>query len=243
MNSKDKLFDIKKHPNIFEFNEDVANVFNDMLVRSIPFYNEVQKMFIELVVQFVRPNTNIYDLGCSNGNTLILLAKYIKDPTIKIIGIDNSIAMLNKASQNIVDTIGEDKRISLFEEGLDREVFMENASIVLMNWTLQFVRPPNRNKLLRNIYLSLLKNGILILSEKVLCQSNVFNKLYINLYYDYKKTKKYSELEIARKREALENILIPYEVEEDICLLNESGFSLVDIFFKWYNFVSFVCIK
>jgi tRNA (cmo5U34)-methyltransferase len=120
---------------------------------------------------------------------------------------------------------------------------LSNASVVTMNWTLQFVRPLYREKLIRKINKGLVKNGALILCEKVLVEDSMLNRLYIELYYNFKRRQGYSEMEIAQKREALENILIPYRADENTELLKKSGFRTVDSLFRWYNWASFIAIK
>jgi tRNA (cmo5U34)-methyltransferase len=112
-----------------------------------------------------------------------------------------------------------------------------------MNWTLQFVRPINRLKLMRSIYKGLNKEGIFIMVEKVVVKNSMLNRSYIDLYYNFKKRQGYSELEISKKREALENVLVPYRVEENYELLSSAGFATIDTFFKWYNFCGFVALK
>jgi tRNA (cmo5U34)-methyltransferase len=114
------------------------------------------------------------------------------------------------------------------------------VSLVL---TLQFIRPLNREKLVRDIANGLNENGCLILVEKVLGEDSLFNRQFIKYYYDYKARVGYSELEIRQKREALENVLIPYKLLENRELLLRSGFRYVDTFFKWYNFCGMVAVK
>jgi tRNA (cmo5U34)-methyltransferase len=112
-----------------------------------------------------------------------------------------------------------------------------------MNWTLQFVRPLRRDAVVRDIHSRLVPGGCMILLEKVLCAESLLNRLYIDLYYDFKKREGYSESEIATKRESLENVLVPYRVEENIVLLQRNGFGVVDVFFRWYNWAGFIAVK
>src|SRR4029079_17145356 len=125
----------------------------------------------------------------------------------------------------------------------DRDVEVRDASVVLLVLTLQFVRPLYRERLIRSIYDGLNDKGCLILVEKVLGESSTFNRLFIKHYYEMKKRNGYSELEIAQKREALENVLIPYRLEENKELLRGQGFRDVDVFFKWYNFCGMLAMK
>jgi tRNA (cmo5U34)-methyltransferase len=118
-----------------------------------------------------------------------------------------------------------------------------DASVVLLVLTLQFVRPLNRDRLLDDIYRGLRPGGCLILVEKVLGETPLFNRLFIKHYYELKRRNGYSELEIAQKREALENVLVPYRLEENRDLLVRHGFQSIDVFFKWYNFSGLIAVK
>ena len=124
-----------------------------------------------------------------------------------------------------------------------RELAIENTSAVIMNYTLQFIRPLYREQVVRKIYRALNPGGIFILSEKVLEESTHISRLFVDMYYRFKRRQGYSELEISRKREQLENVLIPYKVDEQYELLRKAGFDQAEIFFKWNNFTSFIAIK
>ncbi len=205
------------------------------------FYQEIQRMIAELASDFATDGTNIYDLGCSTGTTLINLDKSISKK-VKYIGIDYSEDMLEKCRKKFSDNnfSGEYELISA---DLNQGINIENASVVLMVLTLQFIRPLYREKLIESILGGLNENGCLILVEKVLGEDSLFNRLFIRYYYDMKKSHGYSEMEIAQKREALENVLIPYKLLENRELLLSKGFRYCDVFFKWYNFCGMVAVK
>ena len=225
----------------FNFGEKVASVFDDMLDRSVPFYREIQKMIVEMAIDFSVDGTNIYDLGCSTGTTLLNLGQNVCSK-VKFIGIDYSQDMLAKCKQKL-DAHSFSKEYELICADLNQGVSIENASVVVMVLTLQFIRPLRRDKLIGSILRGLNENGCLILVEKVLGEDSFFNRLFIKYYYDFKKQNGYSELEIAQKREALENVLIPYKLLENRELLLKEGFRYCDVFFKWYNFCGMVAIK
>ena len=226
----------------FTFNEEVAVVFDDMLHRSVPFYREMQRMLGEQAAYFAQPKTAIYDLGCATATTLIGLADTIADPGIALIGLDNSLPVLEKARGKIADA-GLAERIELRQADLNTPVSLDKASVVICNLTLQFVRPLYRDTLIRNIYLNLVDGGCLLLVEKVLGEESMINRMFIDFYYDFKRRNGYSEMEIASKREALENVLIPYKLQENLTMLRRNGFELVDTFFKWYNFAGLLAVK
>lgn len=225
----------------FNFNADVASVFDDMLVRSVPAYPEMQRMMGEIAKSFYIKGTNIYDLGCSTGTTLLSLYQAI-GKSAKYIGIDYSKPMLEKAEAKFKKNKFQGK-LELKHGDLNKDLVIRNASVVVLNLTLQFVRPLNRDKLITSIYKGLKKGGVLILIEKVLGNDSNFNRLFIEYYYDFKKRNGYSELEISQKRETLENVLIPYKLDENFELLKRNGFSSYDVFLKWYNFCGIAAHK
>lgn len=239
---KDAVFsEISQPVGDFEFNAQVADVFDDMVSRSVPYYEEIQRQVCELADDFAKAGTNLYDIGCSTATTLLALDEVIKS-NINFIGIDNSPEMLAKARAKI-DAAQCQRSIELEEADLNGHFTMEKASVVTMLLTLQFVRPLHRERVMKAIYSGLNHQGCLLLVEKLTCEEAIFNRLYIEHYYQFKKRNGYSETEIAKKREALENVLIPYRLEENIQLLKDTGFRSAEVFFRWYNFCGIIAIK
>jgi len=233
----DKVFSkpIKKQ---FEFDEEVAAVFDDMLARSVPFYDESQKITEFFVNKNIKDGSIIYDLGCSTASLLININRKLKvDATL--IGLDNSDAMLERAKKKC--------------EAFHADIRLENADILsyeykkadvfISNYTLQFIRPLVREELVKKISDATNKEGVFIFSEKVISHHSKLNKELIECYYDFKKTQGYSEYEIVQKREALENVLVPYSEEENIKMALNSGFSHCEVIFRWANFATFIAIK
>lgn len=226
----------------FNFGKATTMVFDDMLNRSVPYYSDIQRMMAEIARAFAQSGTCIYDLGCSTGTTLLNISRNISDPKITIVGVDSSESMLKEAKAKLRKSkVPNDIRLKKLD--LNDNIKFRNASVVIMNLTLQFVRPLYRDRLIKNIHDSLRPNGVLILVEKVLGENSLFNRTFIDLYYDFKERQGYSKLEIAQKREALENVLIPYRLNENIVMLKRNGFAKTDIFFKWYNFCGIVALK
>ncbi len=241
-NNEDKLFDATEPaPGDFSFNARVAEVFDDMVSRSVPFYEEMQRMVCELANDFAKPNTRLYDIGCSTATTLLALDEQI-DPSVAFVGVDNSEDMLAKARSK-VEQVKPQRDINFMAADLHQGVFIDNASVVTMLLTLQFVRPLYRERIIKMIFDGLNDNGCLLMIEKLTSEDTLFNRLFIQHYYDFKKTRGYSEIEITKKREALENVLIPYRLEENIDLLKWSGFRHVEMFFRWYNFCGIIAVK
>lgn len=226
----------------FVFDQRVAEVFDDMVGRSVPFYSEIQRMVIELALDFLPPDGTLYDLGCSTGTTLShLLAQLPEGGNPQLIGVDSSQDMLDRCRLRLS---GSDagKRVRLICADINELPAMENCSVVIMLLTLQFVRPLQRESLLRRIRDRLQPGGIVLLVEKVLTEPAPLNRRYISYYHDFKARQGYSALEIAQKREALENVLVPYSVEENRELLRRSGFSSSELFFRWYNFAGLIAL-
>jgi len=228
----------------FNFGEKTAAVFEDMLDRSIPLYRELQRMLGEIAAEFAVGGTNVYDLGCSNGITLETLSSAIASggKRVRLVGVDYSPAMLDQAALRFSGQERTDKP-ELVLADLNEGCKIENASVVVLNLTLQFVRPLFRDHLIRSIFDGLNENGCLILVEKVLGNDSLLNRQFIKFYYDMKRRNDYSDTEIAMKREALENVLIPYRIDENFELLKRNGFGSVDIFYKWYNFAGLLGVK
>ena len=238
---KDTLFKKPSAPVKFEFNEPVARVFDDMLERSVPFYKECQQMAVDLALHFAQKGTAVYDLGCSTGTLLRQLVKAIpKSQDIRFIGLDNSEAMLKKARGKLK---GHLKRCELVTADLESHFGLANASVVIMNYTLQFIPPKRRAAMLKKIYKGLRPGGALILIEKVRGESDPLDELFVGRYHAYKRGQGYSQLEIARKRDALEKVLIPLKPGINRDLLKGAGFRQVDVFFKWFNFAGFLAVK
>ncbi|QFY41796.1 carboxy-S-adenosyl-L-methionine synthase CmoA [Candidatus Methylospira mobilis] len=225
----------------FRFDVETARVFDDMINRSVPLYPEIQRMIGEIAADFAQPGTRLFDLGCATGATLTLLDQEI-DNSVRFIGIDNSDDMLDKARRNF-SALDSARTIEWINADLHQNVPIESASVVIMNLTLQFIRPLYRQRLMRAIVEGMNDQGCLILIEKLTLSDSLFNRLFIRYYYNMKKRRGYSEVEIAHKREALENVLIPYRPEENRELLAQAGFNHIEEFFRWYNFCGIIAVK
>ncbi len=237
---KDTLFNQSLNKR-FCFDEKVAHVFDDMLERSIPYYYEMLDLGAYFIAQNLKESINakplIYDLGCSTGNFFIALNQQIQQD-IELVGIDNSMPMLKKAQEKL-----KDFNNTHFECMDFLEVEFKEASAFSLLFVLQFVRPMQREVLLKKIYNSLALNGVLLVGEKIMSEDRILDKQMIELYYLYKQNQGYSHNEIAFKREALENVLVPYSLKENVALLESVGFKHVEALFKWVNFTLLVARK
>jgi tRNA (cmo5U34)-methyltransferase len=240
----DRVFaEPRRRPEDFSFNKEVAAAFDDMLDRSVPFYAETQRMVAELAADFAQPGTNVYDLGCSTCNSFLHIDRILAaDAGIRFVGLDSSPDMLTKAEAKL-KSANFSRPYTLQAADLNAGVEVENASVVMMVLTLQFIRPLYRERVIRAVARGMVENGCLIIVEKVLGEHSTFNRLFIKHYYEMKLRNGYSELEISQKREALENVLVPYRLDENRELLRGAGFQHVDVFFKWYNFCGILAMK
>lgn len=240
--ARDELFrDETNRASDFDFGEKTAEVFDDMLDRSVPYYEEIQRMIGEIAADFAVPGSNLYDLGCSTCNTFVRIDPVVPKG-VTFVGMDSSEAMLVRAREKL-GKFGVTRSCELIHTDLNKAVNVVNASVVVMNLVLQFVRPLRRTRVVQEIASGINKEGCLILVEKVLSPDSTINRLFINYYYAMKKRNGYSELEIAQKRESLENVLIPYHYFENRDLLLECGFRHCEMFFRWYNFCGMLAIK
>lgn len=221
----------------FEFDKSVASVFDDMVLRSIPFYDKNLKLIVEIISKLANFEAKICDLGCSTANLLLALGEKRKDFILS--GVDNADAMLEIA-KNKSNAFGV--KTQFFNANLDEFEFFKN-DIFIANYTLQFIRPPKRQELVNKIYEHLNEEGIFIISEKILYEDAKISKKMIEIYEDYKEEQGYSKIEISTKREALENVLIPYTESENITMLKNAGFKRVESIFKWVNFETFMAFK
>jgi len=234
---QDKVFN-KPIEKKFEFDEAVASVFDDMLSRSVPFYDEVRKLVIALILTEQKEGLKVLDLGSSTAKFLLDLYSKM-EVKMQLKGLDNSQAMLDRAEQ----------KCQAFGAKIDLELAdmlnydYQEEDIIVANYTLQFIRPMQRMELVKKIYEGLKDDGVFIFSEKVVFKDKKLDKDLIDIYYDYKKEQGYSDYEIAQKREALENVLIPFTIEENIQMCKEAGFKNIDTVFQWSNFVTFVSRK
>ncbi len=234
---KDHVFNrpIKKQ---FEFDADVAAVFDDMLQRSVPFYTETLRLTSRFAGLYLKENGRLYDLGCSTASQLLDIERGLEHPA-SLLGIDNARAMLDQAAKKI-DAYGSSVEVY---EGDILTFEYEKADVMLSNYTLQFIRPPVREVLISRIYETLNEGGVFIFSEKVISEEKKLNKELIDCYYDFKKEQGYSAYEIMQKREALENVLIPYSAQENIEMAMRCGFRHCEVIFRWANFATFIAFK
>lgn len=220
----------------FSFNENVAAVFDNMINRSVPMYKELQSIIVRLVNHLYKPGFVVYDLGCSTGETIVQINKKIKQKNIQIVGVDSSEAMLKKAKYKCKDI--EDV---FFECNDIQKIEFKKAGIIIMNYVLQFIDPKFRANLLKNIYTNLQPGGALLLSEKI--KSSVLNDVFLTAHEQFKLDNSYSNLEIQQKRKSLENVLITLTVADNVKLLQNAGFTVIEKYFQYLNFCGFIALK
>jgi len=242
MSEKDTLFEQElMEPGDFVFDERVVRVFPDMINRSVPGYGLIIPMIGLLARRHAQAGSNLYDLGCSLGAVSLAMRQAVRDDAMKIIAVDNSSHMVSRCRQILAEQ--EAGIATELIEGDIREVEICNASVVVLNFTLQFVPPADRPALLQRIAAGLRPGGILILSEKLCFENPLEQQRQTDWYHDFKRAQGYSELEIALKREALEDVLISETAASHHAALGKAGFSETYCWFQAFSFASFVALK
>ena len=243
---RDELYSNEKLGNEpFRFDEAVARVFPDMLRRSIPGYTSSLEVIGSLAVRFVTSGTNCYDLGCSLGAATLAMRQGIRAEACRIIAIDNAPAMIERCREAIAeDDAANDRRTPVdIIMGDIRDADISNASLVVLNYTLQFLDIDDRKRVMQRIFDGLRTGGVLLMSEKVVDEDPQMEALLVELYHEFKRRNDYSAMEIARKRSALEEVLIPESVRQHRARLEGVGFNNVAVWMRYLSFVSIIAIK
>ncbi|MEO1035846.1 MAG: carboxy-S-adenosyl-L-methionine synthase CmoA [Pseudomonadota bacterium] len=239
---KDTLFATAATPDRpFEFNQAVVDVFADMIDRSVPIYRQTLEMVGWLGNRVVSDSTRVYDLGCSEGAALLAARSHVNASNVTLVGVDSSAAMLASARRHI-DAAGAGPAVELVDGDI-ADVDVSHASLVILNFTLQFVTPPRRDALLRRIRDGLLPGGALLLSEKIHASAPQVDAVLIERHEDFKRRNAYSELEIARKRASLDNVLIPDTPAELAARLDRAGFGAHGVWLQEHNFLSMLAFR
>jgi tRNA (cmo5U34)-methyltransferase len=240
--AEDKIYSTPQNPVApFQFDRQVAGVFDDMIRRSVPFYDEIIRRQLQLIARFYQSGTRIYDLGCSTGNLCIGVCRMFQEKTVSVTAVDNSEAMLEVIHRRLASEPKSDGVQLLCQDV--RRTRIERASVVVLNFTLQFLPVSDRDDLILKISNGLQPGGVVLLCEKVIHSNAQIAKLQNDLYYTYKRENGYSELEISQKREALEKVLVPETIKVHRVRLKQAGFIGIDIWLKWFNFAAFLAVK
>jgi len=225
----------------FTFDAQVVEVFPDMISRSVPGYKTIIDTIGRLSQRFVQEDSNIYDLGCSLGAATLAMRKGITASNCKIIGVDNSIDMVKRCKMH-VDAFKGNTPVTIIEGNI-QDIEIENASMVVLNFTLQFIEKPQRQALLNKIAQGLRPGGLLVLSEKISSDDNVIDDVLIDLHHNFKRDNGYSELEVAQKRSALEKVMLTDSLDVHKQRLAQAGFQHASLWFQCFNFTSLIAIK
>ena len=240
--SQDTIYaQASEHISDFQFDNRVAGVFSDMIRRSVPGYAQIINTIGDFADRFVMPNTQIYDLGCSLGAATLSIRRQIQGRQCRIIAVDNSESMVARCQENL-NAYVSDTDVDLVCGDI-RDIDIQNASLVVLNFTLQFLPPEDRETLIAKIYQGLNPGGILVLSEKIRFEDAPIQTLLEEQHLDFKRANGYSELEISQKRSALENVMKPDTLTTHQQRLTRQGFSHFSLWFQCFNFASMVAIK
>ncbi|MGI9236982.1 MAG: carboxy-S-adenosyl-L-methionine synthase CmoA [Woeseiaceae bacterium] len=243
--SEDHIYKADEGTEPFRFDDQVARVFPDMLRRSIPGYAASIEAIGSLAARYVRAGTNCYDLGCSLGAATVAMRQGIGEPGCRIVAVDSSPAMIERCKEIVAaDSVSTDLMTDVdFVLGNIRDIEFVDASMVVLNYTLQFVELSARDALLSAICAGMNDGGVLVLSEKVVDENPDMEALLVDLHHEHKRRNNYSALEISRKRAALENVLVPETVSAHRARLKAAGFSHSAVWLRYFNFVSIVALR
>jgi len=242
---EDEIYRTEEGAEPFRFDSRVAAVFPDMLRRSIPGYEASIEAIGSLAARYVRAGTNCYDLGCSLGAATLAMRQGIREPCCRIVAVDSAPAMITGCRE----IIAADDRVAARETDVDivegdiRGIDIVNASMVVLNYTMQFLDPDDRDGLLEHIARGVNPGGLLVLSEKVVDENPEMEQLLVDLHHEHKRRNNYSALEISRKRAALENVLIPETVAAHRERIARAGFARSAVWLRYFNFVSIIAIR
>lgn len=225
----------------FVFDQSVVRVFPDMIQRSVPGYATIVQMIGLLAERFAQPHSTCYDLGCSLGAAALAMRERIQHPSCNIIAVDNSEPMVTQCQVN-VHTAASPIPVEVICANIE-DIQIKQASMVVLNFTLQFIAPEQRQHILSKIYQGLLPGGLLVLSEKIAFSDPRQQDLNTHLHHTFKRNNGYSELEVSQKRSALENVLIPESLATHQNRLKTAGFNSADVWFQCFNFASMLALK
>lgn len=225
----------------FRFDDAVAAVFPDMIQRSVPGYNNIIAMTGLIAARHAQDHTRCYDLGCSLGASTLAMINALPDRPIQFIAVDNSPPMLERCKTHIA-ALQSDADVQLVCDNL-QNTRIDNASMVVMNFTLQFVPLSERDVVIHDIYQGLKPGGALVLSEKIQFENPALQALTTELHHTFKMANGYSALEVSQKRSALENVLIPETLAAHEQRLAAAGFTNIGLWFQCFNFISLVALK
>ncbi|WP_372771450.1 carboxy-S-adenosyl-L-methionine synthase CmoA [Pseudoalteromonas sp.] len=239
--SKDNIYANQQAVKDFTFDERVVEVFPDMIQRSVPGYATIVSTMGKLAGQYAQNNSNLYDLGSSLGAVTLSMRRNIDKQNCQIIAVDNSAAMVERCKLHL-EGFRSDVPVTVELADIN-DIEINNASVVALNFTLQFIPQPQRFALLEKIYQGLNPGGVLLLSEKIKGENTLVDDLLIDLHHDFKRANGYSELEISQKRSAIENVMRPETLTAHFERLSHIGFQHTQVWYQCFNFSSMIAIK
>ncbi|KAF7787248.1 tRNA (cmo5U34)-methyltransferase [Pseudoalteromonas rubra] len=241
MTGKDSIYATEQEVRDFTFDANVVEVFPDMIQRSVPGYATIVSTMGKLAGQYAQSNSNLYDLGCSLGAVTLSMRRNIDKENCRIIAVDNSLPMVERCQMHLKG-FKSDVPVDV-QLGDINELAIDNASVVAMNFTLQFIPQEQRATVLEKIYQGLKPGGVLLLSEKIKGENDIKDNLLIDLHHDFKRHNGYSELEISQKRTAIENVMRTDSLSAHRNRLEEIGFTHTQVWYQCFNFCSMIAIK
>ena len=226
-------------PGNWKFDEQVAKSFHSHVRKSIPLYDNIQGMVVELSEWFVRDGSVLYDIGSSDGETIKLLSdKHSQKTGVQFTGLDTSSAMVEEAGRRI-----DGENIRFIHQGVNAFSGISDAAYITSLFTLHFLPLKDRLNVLRKIHSGLEDGGAFVFVEKIRAEDSFFEDIWTELYWDYKKRQGLSDDMILQKARSLRGILQPLSLSQNLAILKSVGFTQIDVFFKWYNYSGIIAVK
>lgn len=240
MNKKDSSVDetLTAVSGEWEFDENVADSFDTHVRKSVPFYDEIQRMTVELSEYFIQNQSMIYDLGCSTGETLTQLCELHRKKQAQFIGVELSEPMAEKARSNL-----SSQPVRVINENVMDIDFSPSPDFVTALFTLQFLTVEERRKIMKNIYQNLTEGGAIVFAEKIHSDESRFEDMWLELFWDFKRRQDLSPEQILQKAGSIRGVLKPLSIQENLHLLKQAGFDSAATFFQWYNWAGFIAVK
>ncbi len=224
----------------WKFNRNVSNNFDKHVRQSIPMYDEIQKYICSLSEWFLKDGSNIYDLGCSTGETAKNLFKKFPNKKINYTGFDLSKEMIKIA---VKKNIKNKKKVKFKIGDINKINYKKNTDLFLSVLTFPFLNSQNRLGLYKKIYKSLKHGGSLIFVDKIRSSNSNFEDIFNQIYFDFKIANKLNHAQVLNKSKSIRSSMQLFELAEIDNFLTKSGFKKREVFFRWYNFIGIIAIK
>tara|TARA_Y100000589_G_scaffold118994_1_gene113237 strand:+ start:12378 stop:13076 length:699 start_codon:yes stop_codon:yes gene_type:complete len=226
---------IEKTSSNWDFEDISLDDFEKHISKSVPCYHLTHKLGLELSDFFCKPNTNVFDIGSTSGSFINSLLERHNDKDINFNGIEISTSMY---SQSVLRY----PKINFYNEDV-RDCDLHNSSFISSYYTIQFINPQYRQKLINKIFESLNWGGGFLMFEKVRAPDARFQDYMIQIYNEFKLSNEFTPSHIMSKSRSLKGVLEPFSTAANIEMLQRAGFKDIMTVYKYISFEGFLAIK